>query len=748
MKRARRRVPRALLLSLAVWTPIVAADINQCVRAPVTDRPTIGLVLGGGGARGAAHIGVLQVLQEMHIPVDYVAGTSMGSLVGGLLATGMDANQLQATIESIDFSDLFKDSVARQDEPYRRKRDDDLALYGPKLGIGKNSQLLPAGAIHGQKILYLFETLTSERVQVTNFDNLPIPYRAVATDIVTGKPVVMGDGDLASAMRSSMSVPGVFDPVERGNALLVDGGIADNVPIDVMRRMGADIIIAVDVGTPLSSRDQLKTVFDITGQLSGLLVVRNTQAQLETLTDKDILITPPLGDEITSGSFDLADKAIPIGRDAAAAKRDRLARLSISPDAYAAYRAQLLTCTSTPPPIMFVKLDNQSRFDDSVIENRIHVRVGQPLDLERMKRTIDQIYALGFIDLASYKLVEQDGETGVEISVTQDSRGTQFIEWGGDIFGNDNGSSINVRIGYLNTGVDKYGSELRVLTEFGETPGFAADLYKAFNPPLRMILLPKVWFVRDHINTYEDKGRQSGAYHVDEWGGQFAVAREFGRSAALGVGVRRYSGNATLEVGDQGLSGGDFNGAEYFVNFQHDRLDSRYFPSFGSQFVVTYQSSEPDIGADAYFEQVLSNGLTTWTRGPHTLLGGFRFNTTLHNDAPTYALYRIGGLFNLSGLQKDQLVGQNAGVLLGSYRYHFGRQGGLFPAYGGFSVEYGNTADHASDVFDDGIWNGSLYFGYQSPVGPLYWGVGFAEHDQHTYFLRLGNIFGRTRIGR
>jgi NTE family protein len=189
------------------------AYANQCAHEAVTDRPTIGLVLGGGGARGAAHIGVIRVLEALHIPVDYVAGTSMGSLVGGPYAAGMNADQLQATVSNINFGKLFKDSTDRKDEPFRRKRDDDLALYGPKLGIGANSQLLPAGALHGQKILFLFETLNSQRVQTKNFDALPIPYRAVATDVVTGKPAVLGDGDLAVAMRSSMSVPGVFDPV-------------------------------------------------------------------------------------------------------------------------------------------------------------------------------------------------------------------------------------------------------------------------------------------------------------------------------------------------------------------------------------------------------------------------------------------------------------------------------------------------------------------------------------------------------
>ena len=193
-----------------------AASAEQCARAPATDRPKIGLVLGGGGARGAAHIGVIKLLEELHVPVDYVAGTSMGSLVGGFYATGMTAEQLEATVRAIDFETLFKDSTARKDEPYLRKLDDNLGLFGPKVGIGPKSQLLAMGAISGQKISFLFQTLTSQRVQVDNFDNLPIPYRAMATDIVTGDAVVIDKGNLAVAMRASMSVPGAFDPVQIG----------------------------------------------------------------------------------------------------------------------------------------------------------------------------------------------------------------------------------------------------------------------------------------------------------------------------------------------------------------------------------------------------------------------------------------------------------------------------------------------------------------------------------------------------
>jgi NTE family protein len=269
--------------------PLAAAQ--QCHKDAVVDRPTIGLALGGGGARGGAHIGVIRALEELNVPVDYIAGTSMGSIVGGMMAVGMTPNEMEETITGIDWNELFEDDTEREDLPYQRKRDDDLGLFGPKLGIGEDSTLLPQGFIAGQKILVLFESVTTARVQPRNFDELPIPFRAIAADISTGDPVVINHSDLALAMRASMSVPAVFNPVPYGDHLLVDGGIANNLPVDVVRDMGADIVIAINVGSPLLETDKLTNALAITSQLSTIMVQKNTQRQIATLTASDVLIS-------------------------------------------------------------------------------------------------------------------------------------------------------------------------------------------------------------------------------------------------------------------------------------------------------------------------------------------------------------------------------------------------------------------------------------------------------------------------
>ena len=414
-------------ISIICLPALGLASQGQCISTEVTDRPKIGLVLGGGGARGYAHIGVLKKLEEMRIPFDYITGTSMGSIVGGFLATGMDSDELGQVVRDADWDDLFNDDTEREDIPFRRKSDDSLGLFGPKLGIGKDSNLLPSGVVDGQKVIFMFESVSSQRVQTDNFDLLPIPFRAIATDIVTGDMVVIADGDLSMAMRASMAVPGIFDPVHRGAALLVDGGLVRNLPIDVAREMGADVVIAVDVGTKLAGADQITDALAIVSQMSGLLTVGNTNLQIESMTEGDVLITPDIGDKISSADFKKLDDAIPLGYSATEAVQNQLEKYALTESEYRAWRQQIDGCVDGTPQIHFVELDNQSRFSDEVIQELITIAPGETLDLVQLDHDLRQIYGLGFINQARYSIVDLDGQQGIKITVLQDERGTQFI---------------------------------------------------------------------------------------------------------------------------------------------------------------------------------------------------------------------------------------------------------------------------------------------------------------------------------
>ena len=280
------------------------------------ERPKIGLVLGGGGARGAAHIGVLKVIERENIPIDYIAGTSMGAIVGSLYASGKSVAEIEGIVNSIDWQDALTDKGPRSEHSIGSKKNDVEFAISMEAGFNHGKLQLPTGLVQGQRLELLLRRLLIDSSQIKDFDNLPIPFRAVATNLATMKPMVFDSGDLAIAVRASMSVPGAFEPVRYDGMVLVDGGIVDNVPVDVVRAMGADVVIAVDVRTPLQPASELSSIGSILNQVINGLMTAETDKEINTLTPDDIYILPDLRD-VKSGDFSRAHEAVPFGEEAA-----------------------------------------------------------------------------------------------------------------------------------------------------------------------------------------------------------------------------------------------------------------------------------------------------------------------------------------------------------------------------------------------------------------------------------------------
>ena len=737
----------AYLFAITIHVSPSYAAVNQCVKSEVTDRPKIGLVLGGGGARGYAHVGVIKKLEELRIPYDYITGTSMGSIVGGFLATGMESDELARVVREADWGDLFKDKTDREDLPFRRKTDDDLGLYGPKLGIGKDSSLLPKGVVSGQKVIFMFESVTSQRVNTKDFNQLPIPYRAIATDILTGELVIMDSGELSMAMRASMAVPGVFDPVRQGDALLVDGGLVRNLPIDIARDMGADVVIAVDVGTKLAGKDEINSALAIVYQMSGLLTVSNTNIQIETLGENDVLITPDIGDKISSADFDKLEQAIPLGYAATEAMQDQLQKYSLSENEYLAWRQQINGCVGGPPQVHFVSVDNQSRFSDDVISELITIKPDETLDLAQLDHDLRQIYALGFIRQARYSVIERDGLQGIEITVLPDERGNNFIETGVDLSFTERGTAFNLRAGYLSTALDDRGSEFRAVVQIGESPGIFLDYFKPLDDRLKYSFEPSAYWFSRPLYIYDTGGYALAEIELDEWGGALVLGREFDRHAKFSFGYARYAGNMNITVGNPDIKPFSFNGGELFAELTFDRLDDRFLPTRGVYSSLKYTDSVKSLGADNSFDQIEFVIFGSHTFGFHNLIWGGQYNTSLDDDVPIYGLYTGGGFFNMSGYERNSLVGPHFGAVLAGYRYQVAKSG-LLPGYVGMTVEYGNATEDRSDIFSDGLLNGSAYFGYKTPLGPIYIGIGWSEDRSALYFLRFGTLLGTRSLGR
>ena len=324
-------------LALGLLPGVGWASADDQAREPGADRPRIGLVLSGGGARGAAHIGVIRALEERHIPIDAVAGTSMGAVVGGLYAAGMTGDEIAEVFRTLDWQDLLRDRAPRKDLVYRRKQDDRSFLASGGLGIRADDGIvLPLGLVQGQKITQVLRNATMRVADVQDFDKLPTPFRAVATDLENGDAVVLRSGDLATVLRASMSAPGVLAPVEIGGQLLVDGGLVDNLPVDLAKEMGVDVVIAVDVSFPLSRRDGLQTPLDVSNQMIGIMVRRGTAASLRELGPADVLVQPELG-RMTAIDFARMPQVMAAGETAVAGVGERLAALAVPADTYQAY---------------------------------------------------------------------------------------------------------------------------------------------------------------------------------------------------------------------------------------------------------------------------------------------------------------------------------------------------------------------------------------------------------------------------
>ncbi len=721
----------------------------------LAERPKIGLALSGGGARGAAHIGVLSVLEENRIPIDCIAGTSMGSIVGGLYAAGYSVDELEAVISGIDWDDAFEDDTPREARSFRRKRDDDLYLVRGKPGLSDDLELLfPSGLIQGQKIGLLFERLAQPAAGITDFDRLPIPYRAVATDIATGEEVVLDSGSLAKAMLASMSVPGGFAPVVIDGRQLVDGGVANNLPVSVVRELCADVVIAVDISTPLLQPDQIRSVFSVASQLTGFLTRRNTEQQIATLGERDLLIVPELG-TISTVDFSEALETLPIGRAAAAALVEKLRPLSVDADTYATQLARRTTrqATREPPVISFVRLENDSPLADEVLRSystgNTNPLLGRPLDTDIIEREIGRIYGLELFETVTYRVVEEQGEYGVIVKVRERSWGPNYLQAGLDWSTNLDGEGVfNLGMIYSRTLLNAYNGEARVGLQLGDDPIGFVELYQPLDPGQRWFAGATLGIESRSSAIYTPNGSRVFEFRVwDRLMGLYA-GRNLGDWGALRFEYLRGAGEVEVSTGLPIPVESDFDLGGFRLGLQVDTLDSLRFPRRGLLANLRWEGQRESLGSDFEYDQLrfaLAKPLT-WKR--NTLIPSLIYNTTLDDEGSLDSFFRGGGFLRLSGFQNGQLAGQHFGLLSLIYYRHV-NDFPLVPAYLGGSLESGNVWQREGDVFDDMRLAGSLFTGIDTPLGPLFIAYGLAEGGNDSFYVTLGSpVIIRSTNGR
>lgn len=702
-------------------------------------RPRIGVALEGGGALGLAHVGVLEWFERHHIPVDYVAGTSMGGLIGGFYATGMSPAELKKLIRGVDWNEILGDATPYEDLSYRRKEDQ--RAYPNSLILGlKNGLSFPGGLNSGHQIGLLIDRITLPYYKLDSFESLPTPFRCVATDIVSGKEVVFEQGSLAEALRSTMSIPGAFTPVRDKDRVLVDGGLVNNLPTDVVKQMGADIVIAVHLDTqPVEAKD-IKSLFTVLQQSVRVVVA---ESELRGLARADAVVTVSLGD-YTSTDYKKNEQIMQKGFDAAGTKSALLDKFALSDADWHEYTRDRESRKKTLAPVpQFIKVegaDTAQQTDN--IEHYLAPLSGKPLDTDKLDRALTRLTGVGRYDTVGYRIMERDGQQGLLIRVREKNYAPPTIQPAFEVDGSASeevGFTLGSRLTFLD--VAGFRSEWRTDFLFGNTYGLGSELYRPFTPVSK-------WFFAPHGNAstrvfkiYE-KGNPLADYKLGQAEIGMDVGYGFNRFSELRFGYEVGYLDAKLRLGTPAFSSVNGRVGHAKLHYLFDHTDSPVIPRSGVRSETTFRWFDTSPGAQSsfaslttkveYFQPVSalgsvfvdgqggstfgfsSTGIPQFFLGGPLILSAYGLNELQGNQ---YYLFRGGYLHDLWTL--PPLVGKRVFVI-GSYE---------FAKMYGAPNESKFPNDFAAGVLAETV------------IGPLFVGASAGDTGHRKWFFQLGRVF-------
>ena len=705
------------------------------------ERLRVGLVLGGGGARGAAHVGVLKELERMRVPIDAIVGTSMGAIIGGLYASGMSVAELEETVTTLDWAAALSDQPKRKDMNFRRKQDDAQFPINFEVGYRDGELQLPQGVIQGHHLDLILRKLTLHATDIRDFDDLPIPFRAIATDIVAGEPVTLGEGDLALAIRASMSVPAAFAPVLVDGRLLVDGGLTGNLAVNVMQDMNVDVIIAVDVEFPLYKMDELDSAIAISEQVFTLLIRQETRRQIERLGPQDILITPELG-IFGSTDFQLAAETFEPGAAATRAVADRLQALSVDANVHTQYLAKRTGISLPDGDLAFVRVVHDAKVAPEILASRMKVKAGDPVDPDALAADADLLFGLHLFEKVGYRLIEEDDRTGVEFSARSKSWGPNFLRFGVSLEDDFEGSTgFNITMRWRRVGLNSRGAELLTDLQLGTDPLISTELYQPLRSDSRLFVAPALIVRQTNQNAFimDDAAAR---LRISEALLQLDVGAEIGTVGEFRFGVYRGTGDARVKVGDPSIPNTDFEMGGILSRLRFDMFDDAQFPKHGVRSSLQWNSSRPSLGADTAFDTLEFDFAAAVSRGKNAFVFGVDYATTVDSLSPVQNYFPLGGFLRLSGLERGQISGPHAALLRVVYFRQVSSSAGGFlqvPVYVGASLEGGNTWQNRDDIsLDSMLMNGSVFLGLDTLIGPVYLAAGFAEGGGSNFYLFVG----------
>ncbi len=706
-------------------------------------RPRIALVLSGGGARGFAHIGVLRVLHEMRIPVDMVVGTSMGSVVGGAFAAGASVADLERMARDTDWDRVIADRPAREDLEFRRREEDVMLPSRIEFGVTRDGVSLPPSAAGNAALEQTLGRLLPAGTRERPVNQLALPFRSVASDLVTGDLVDLVDTPLFLTMRASLAVPGVFSPVRVNKRLVVDGGLVRNLPVDLAQRMGADIVIAINVGTPLATEKQLGSALGVAQQMINILTEQNVQRSMRDMRPQDILISPELAG-VGFLDFRSVDTAIKAGMAAAMELAPRLATLSLKAPDYALHENNRLAApplSDTALALAAVKVESIGRINPQVLAVQSGLKEGQKLTAEQVRKSADMLYGRGDIERVETDIEDDGGKRSVTITATElpwaSSRLRVGLELASDF---DDANTFALKLMHVKSSVNSWGGELRSVARIGDARDFGMQFFQPLGPGSQWYVAPSLQYGSFSLDSFSE-GRRAGRLAYTSTNASLVLGRELGGWGDVQIGVTRQRAGArqSLPEPDEPFSLRGY-GTNQFLRYRVDTLDSLGFPSRGV-LVEANLARQPDADeggvAGAQSSLIGMQAFRTENWAGH-LYG--EYARSKFGAAPL----SLGGFLRLSGTSPGSI--QNRSIAFS--RLVMARRVGQLPVTLGGTVRVGFSLEAGGGFDQDQELTGSVFkqaasgfLSVDTRFGPAYVGAGSTRDGNKTLYIFLGPIW-------
>lgn len=717
-----------LITALLLFTGLC---LNTAAAEP--RRPKVGLALSGGGARGIAHIGVLAELERIGLKIDYIAGTSMGSIVGGLYAAGYTPEQMKTILEHVEWKEVFSSTPQRRLLRYDKKGD---SKYLFEAGIKLDEIVLPGGILSGYKLDALLNGVCLPVANIRDFDKLTVPYRAVATDIVNGDTVILAGGSLAEAMRISMSIPGMFPPYQYQGRLLVDGGLTQNLPVETVRAMGAEVVIAVDVSTPLRNRGNLKNFIQVLDQTVAIQMIKATERQAALA---DLVIRPDLT-AYKSDEFDKTEGILAAGTQAARSKAGALRELAGKKDIPLKPYSRAGLKPVKGVVVAEVILDGPSSFR-SELKRMAPFPAGKRVTVDQLDQTVQKLYGLGNAQSVSYEILPTaGGRSEVRFKVIPkdlgEVAGRLRLKLG---INSERTNPTEIELAFRRQLKMLEGSQARLNVLMGRSYGGSLAMVMEDHPWSGLFLRPELSYYSRLHDIYQNRKIQA-EYSVNTLALGLVTGQYLGTWGEISLGYLISRESVDTQIVTMRVPDLSNQLAGFTASFKMDTMDRMPFPSGGLSSDLTFTRMLKDVGSDLDFSRLEWHGTMAISLAKrHLIRPVWRLVSSFDTDPPFSQAVFLGGFEGMWGYAYDEFLGQDLANLQFIYRYE------LTPiVYLRLAGNVGGTwmsLSEARDNWERLYWGGGLGLGLDTPLGPLELALGLGEAGRVNAYLAFGHKF-------